>query len=205
MADGDDRRATLTRLLEEYARGRPEAFDRLVPLLYSELEAIAHRQMRGERDDHTWSTRELVHEAYVRLSRLERFPWQSRAHFLAVAGRVMQRLLIDHARAHAARKRGGAARRVPLDAVPLVTEAQAEQLVALDEALEGLDRLGPRCRAVVEHRVFAGMTCAESADVLGVSPATVRRDWVVARAWLNYALGPVGWHDPRAGPVRGPA
>jgi len=189
MVDSETAGADVTRLLQEFADGRAGALDELMPLVYAELRSIAHRQMLGERPDHTWSTRELVHEAYVRLAHLESLQWQNRAHFYAVAARLMKRLLIDHARERTRRKRGGGLKPVPLDSAPLLTDAQAEQLVALDEALGQLEALGERCRSVVEHRVFAGMTHAESAEVLGVSIVTVKRDWAVARAWLNRAMG----------------
>lgn len=169
------------------ARGRP-SLDGFVPELYDELRRIAHRRLRAERADHTLSTTALVHEAYLKLAGLDRMEWRNRAQFCAEAARAMRRILIDYATARRARKRGGGRRRVELtDALGLSSDG-GDQLLALHEALEALERERPRHARVVECRFFAGMTVAEIGDALDLSPATVKRDWQIARAWLNREL-----------------
>ncbi|HEX2779483.1 MAG TPA: sigma-70 family RNA polymerase sigma factor [Gemmatimonadaceae bacterium] len=182
----------VTRLLALASRGDRDAVDRLVPILYEELRRIAHQRMRGERVGHTLETTALVHEAYLELAGLDRMEWQSRAHFLAVAARAMRRVLIDHAVARNAQKRAGKLQAVPLDEVPdlaLVSGQRADELLALDEALDRLAGVSERQARVVECRFFAGMSVEETAEALGTSPATVKRDWTVARAWLYRELG----------------
>ena len=162
--------------------------ERLVPVVYDELRRIAHRQLRGERSDHTLDTTGLVHEAYLKLSRLERIEWRDRGHFLAAAAGVMRRVLVDYAVARKAGKRGSGRQRVPLDEVFILADDRAEELLALDEALERLARESERAARIVEWRFFAGMSVEETADVLGISPATVKREWALARAWLTREL-----------------
>ena len=164
------------------------SLDGFVPELYDELRRIAHRRLRAERDDHTLSTTALVHEAYLKLARLERLEWRNRAQFCAEAARAMRRILIDYAEARRARKRGGALTQVELDDALAMTGEDAGQLLALHEALDALERELPRHARVVECRFFAGMTVAEIGEALDLSPATVKRDWQLARAWLNRAL-----------------
>jgi RNA polymerase sigma factor (TIGR02999 family) len=178
----------ITRLLEAAEAGDGEAFHRLVPVVYHELRRIAHRQLAGERPDHTLDTGALVHEAYLKLVDLERIEWRGRAHFFAAAAGAMRRILIDHAHARRARKRGGGARPVTLERIEIPSHDTLEELLELDRALERLAALDGRQARVVECRFFAGMTIEETAEALGVSPMTVKRDWTAARAWLNREL-----------------
>lgn len=183
-----DASGEITRLLHDLAEGEEDAFDRLVPIVYERLRGIARRQMAGEDTGHTLTATALVHEAYADLVGLERIDWQDRAHFFAVASRLMRRILIDHAVARKAQKRGGDRSRVPLEEALLVAEERPDDLLALDEALQALERLDERQCRVVECRFFAGMTIEATAEALGVSAATVSRDWTSARAWLNRQL-----------------
>lgn len=183
-----DTRGEITLLLHELADGEDAAFDRLVPVVYEQLRRIARRHMAGEDPGHTLTSTALVHEAYADLVRLERIDWQDRAHFFALASRVMRRILIDHAVARKAEKRGGDRSRVPLDEALAAAAGRPDDLLALDEALERLEALSERQSRVVECRFFAGMTIEETAQALEVSPATVSRDWTAARAWLNREL-----------------
>jgi RNA polymerase sigma factor (TIGR02999 family) len=179
----------VTALLLELSGGRQEALDELLPLVYHELRRIAHRHLRGEDAGHTLNTTALVHEAYLRLVDVRKVQWQDRSHFLAMASRAMRRILVDYARARNREKRGGGAERVSLDQAMEVTGEQADDLMALDEALTKLESINERqCRGV-EYRFFGGMTLEEVADVLGVSHGTAKRDWTLARAWLNRELG----------------
>jgi RNA polymerase sigma factor (TIGR02999 family) len=178
----------VTRLLAQLGGGGPGSLDRLIPILYDELRRIARRQMRGERSEHTLDTTALVHEAYVKLVGLDRMSWQNRAHFLAVAAQAMRRVLVDHAVGRRAQKRGGARRRVPLEEVDIRGAQPVETLVALDTALTRLESVDVRLSRVVECRYFGGLSVEETAAALDVSPATVKRDWSVARAWLNREL-----------------
>jgi len=180
----------INRLVREVSQGRRDALDQLVPIVYDELRRIAHGQLRRERSGHTLNTTALVHEAYLRLLNVHQVQWLDRAHFFATAARVMRRVLIDYARARQRQKRGGGAVQVSLtDAVDL-PNAQTNDLLELDEALTRLEALGERQYRVVECRCFAGLSVEETAAVLGVSAATVKRDWTFARAWLNRELGP---------------
>lgn len=180
----------VTKLLAAASAGDRRALDRVVPLVYDELRRVAHRQLAGERDGHTLDTGALVHEAYLKVAGLERLQWRDRAHFFAVAAGAMRRILIDYATRRRAAKRGGGARPMSLDRISVVVEERAEDLVALDEALERLRELDERQSRVVECRFFAGMGIDETAAALDVSPATVKRDWTMARAWLNRELAP---------------
>jgi RNA polymerase sigma factor (TIGR02999 family) len=183
----------VTRLLAQASHGDPEAVDRLVPILYEELRRLAHLRMRGERPGHTLGTTALVHEAYLDLAGLDRMTWQDRAHFLAVAARAMRRVLIDHAAGRDAQKRGGGQRAITLDEeaeLVLGGGSRADELLALDEALARLAEVSERQCRVVECRFFAGMTVEETAEALHTSPATVKREWTVARAWLHRELHP---------------
>lgn len=181
--------AGVTVLLRAASSGDREAFDRLFPLVYDELRALAGRQLRRESPGHTLEATALVHEAYVKLAVPEGAGWSDRAHFFAIASRAMRQVLVDHARRRGARKRGGAWARTTLSGKPLGLDTDPEELLALDAALEGLE---PRQRQVVEMRFFGGMTEEEVAEALGVSDRTVRREWVRARAWLYAALYPDG-------------
>jgi RNA polymerase sigma-70 factor, ECF subfamily len=166
----------------------PAEIDPLFSLVYDELRRAAHRHLQGEWREHTLCTTALVHEAYLRLAGSGTVAWTSRAHFLGVASRAMRRVLVDHARRHLAAKRGGRPRQVSLDEVTLAVEEQAETLVALDIALGRLGTLDERLSRVVECRFFAGMNDEETAEVLGVTPRTVWRDWAKARGWLYREL-----------------
>ena len=165
-----------------------EILDVFTPRFYEELRSIAHRQLRGEREDHSLCTTALVHEAYLKLARLDRIQWRNRAQFCAEAARAMRWILIDYAERRRAVKRGGDRRQVALDENLALTDAQVDRLTALHEALEVFEREWPRQARVVECRFFGGMTIPEIADALGVAEATVSRDWHLARAWLNRAL-----------------
>jgi RNA polymerase sigma-70 factor, ECF subfamily len=179
----------VTRLLAELGEGGRDALDRLLPLLYAELQRIAHRRLQNERADHTLATTELVHEAYLKLVGLEEIEWKNRAQFFALAAQAMRRILVDYAVRRKAQKRGGNRRRLSLDDVDLPVDEGADELIELDAALQRLSSLSERQGRVVECRYFAGMSIEETAEALGVSPATVKRDWTMARAWLHRELG----------------
>lgn len=163
--------------------------DDLLPLVYAELKRIAARELRGEREGHTLCTTALVHEAWVELSKLQRIQWQNRSHYLALASQAMRRVLIDYAVARRAQKRGGGKEVEPLaeDAMVMV-EARAEELLDLDGALERLAVLDSRQARIVECRFYGGMSIEETAEALEVSAATIKREWTLARAWLNREL-----------------
>ncbi len=183
-------RERATQLLADMRDGSPAASERLFPLVYDEMHALAEQVFRRERPGHTLQPTALVHEAYLRLVGHAGGEWKSRAHFYAVAARVMRRILINHAEAHRAAKRGGDRHRVTLaeDQTP-APEARDVDLLALDEALAGLEALDERQCRVVELRFFAGLGVEETARVLGVSDRTVELDWKMARAWLFARLG----------------
>lgn len=189
QARRDDSRRQVTDLLADYAAGDLSALDGLVPRLYDELRRIARRHMRGERRGHTLATTALVHEAYVALAdpSSPAAP-RNRAHFLAIASRLMRNILVDHARRRGARKRGGGLVRTTLDDALAVADGRAVGLLDLDRALERLSGYDERLAQVVEYRFFAGMTLDETAEVLGLSSMTVSRDWQKARAWLRQFL-----------------
>ena len=181
----------ITGLLRQLSQGRREALDRLIPVVYHELRRIAHAQLRGERPGHTLNTTALVHEAYLKLVGVDRVEWRDRAHFFAAAAGAMRRILIDYARARKRVKRGGEdAVQVPLVEALEVAVERSEDLLALDEALTRLENQNQRQGRVVECRCFAGLSVEETAAALGISPATVKRDWDFSRAWLNRELGP---------------
>jgi RNA polymerase sigma-70 factor, ECF subfamily len=163
--------------------------DELFTLVYAELRRIAARQLRAERSGHTFCTTALVHEAWLELAKLDRIRWQSRSHFLALAAQAMRRVLIDYAVARGRKKRGGGRALVPLegDALAVVAE-RAEDLLVLDEALERLAAINERQAKIVECRFYGGMNLEETAEALNLSPATIKRDWTLARAWLNREL-----------------
>ena len=163
--------------------------DDLFTLVYAELRRIAGRQLRSERAGHTLCTTALVNEAWVELTKLDRIRWQSRAHFLALAAQAMRRVLIDYAMARRAQKRGGGRALESLeDDALVVVQDRADEFIELDEALQRLMSLNERHARIVECRFYGGMSVEETADALGVSPATVKRDWTLARAWLNREL-----------------
>ena len=178
----------VTRLLSAIARGEEGAWDQLFPLVYERLRVLASRQLRREREGHTLTTTDLVHEAYFAIVGIEEVGWVDRSHFLAVAARAMRRVLISHARARSAQKRGGEIEQAVIDVDALPARMPDEQMIALDEALQRLEARNARYGQVVECRYFAGMSIEETAAALGTSPATVKRDWLVARAWLHREL-----------------
>jgi len=182
------RREAATQALLEAARGNRHLLDGLVPVLYGELCGIARRQLRGERFDHTLSTMALVHEAYLKLAKLERLEWRNRAQFCAEAARAMRRILVDYAVRRNAKKRGGDRVKVEMQDGFAMTNEEAGQLVALNDALSAFGQEWPRQARVVECRFFSGMTIPEISEALEISEATVSRDWQLARAWLNRAL-----------------
>jgi RNA polymerase sigma factor (TIGR02999 family) len=176
----------LTGILAAARGGDRAAMDALLPVIYGVLRRMAHRRLAAERVGHTLSTTGLVHEAYLKLVRLDRIGWQGRAHFLAVAARVMRNILVDYALARRAAKRGGGGEAV----YPVALEdAPAADVLTVHEALGRLEALDERQARVVECRFFAGMSVEETAEALGISPASVKRDWAVARAWLGRELG----------------
>ena len=182
----------ITRLLVDWSEGRREALDQLMPVVYQELRKIAAGYLRRERPDHTLQPTALIHEAYLRLMNGAPPSWLSRAHFYGVAARVMRQLLVEHARAHAAVKRGGGARKVDLDDATLFSEGRAADLVALDDALVALSAFDDRKGRVIELRFFAGLSLDETAEALGISVATVGRELRLAQAWIQRELGRAG-------------
>lgn len=184
--------SSVTALLRAHAAGDPDALERLLPQVYGELRRIARGRLRRERAGHTLSTSEVVHEAFLELVPLERVDWQSRAHFFAVASRAMRNVLVDHAVRRGAAKRGAGAPAEPLDdgladRVAAV-ERPLDELIAVEDALARLEAIDARKARVVECRFFGGMSLDETAEALGVSAATVSREWTFARAWLHRAL-----------------
>jgi RNA polymerase sigma factor (TIGR02999 family) len=189
------RQHAVARLLEEVGAGDRGAFDALVPLVYDELRVLARRQRRRWRGDETLDTTALIHEAYLRRVDQSRAQWASRPHFLAVASRAMRQVLLDYAKRRHAAKRGGEQRRVALDEVEEALlaggdlgEAHSEALLAVEEALGRLERHDPMHARVVECRFHGGLTIEDTAEALGVSPATVKRRWALAQAWLYREL-----------------
>jgi RNA polymerase sigma factor (TIGR02999 family) len=183
-----DENGDVTRLLAAIAGGDQAAWDELFPLVYERLRAIAHRQLRGEREGHTLATTDLVHEAYFSLVGIERMSWSDRVHFLAVAARAMRRVLINYARARGTQKRGGLRDQASVDLDALPANMQSDQILGLDEALRRLEQRNERYGRIVECRFFGGMSVEETATALSISPSTVKRDWMVARAWLHREL-----------------
>jgi RNA polymerase sigma-70 factor, ECF subfamily len=180
--------AEVTALLGELAQGKPEAAEHLIPLVYNELRRLASRYMRRERKDHTLQTTALVHEAYLKLVDQRSVNWESRTHFFGVAAQIMRRLLIDHARRNLRGKRGGGQPVIALDEALVFSPEKSAALIELDAALERLAAMDARQARIVELRFFGGVTVEEAAEVLGVSPKTVKRDWSVAKAWLHGEL-----------------
>jgi RNA polymerase sigma factor (TIGR02999 family) len=174
----------VTQLLIDWSNGDQDAVEQLFALVYEELRRLAHRYMRRECAGHTLQTTAVVHEAYLRLIDQKHVQWQNRAHFFAIAARMMRRILITHAQSHAYAKRGGGAIKVSLDQAAVLSPERAGELIALDEALNGLAAIDVRRSQVVELRFFGGLSNEEIAEVLKISPNTVMRDWNVAKAWL---------------------
>jgi RNA polymerase sigma factor (TIGR02999 family) len=174
----------VTALLRKWTSGDKSAIDQLTPLIYAELRRLAHRHLRRERRDHTLQSTALVHEAWLRLVDQKQAKWQDRAHFFAVSGQMMRRILVDHARAQQRDKRGGGAPVLALDEAIDMPRQRSLELIALDDALHDLARLDARQSQVIELRFFAGLSIDEAAQALGVSKATANRDWITGRAWL---------------------
>ena len=185
-----NRTTDLTPLLVAASRGEAARLDAVVPLVYDELRRIAHRALAGEARGHTLSTTALVHEAWLELARLDGIEWKSRAHFFALCGRLIRHVLVDYAVRRKAQKRGGGQAHVSLDEAARVGADSPDTWQALDEALSRLAAVSERQARVVECRFFAGMSVEETAEALDVSEATVKRDWALARAWLNRELSP---------------
>jgi len=185
--EGQESSTEITALLQRWGAGDQKALDTLLPAVYKALEKLAHRQLRNERPDHTLQSAALVNEAYVRLVGMKLPPWESRTHFFSIASQLMRQILVDYARKHRARKRGGGAETLCLDDSGLMVRGTSRDLdvVALDDALRSLARVDARKAQVVELRFFGGLTFDEAAKVLEVSPMTVSRDWNTARAWLH--------------------
>ncbi len=186
----DSSQSEVTQLLALVSDGESEALDRLLPLVYDELRLLAASHLRRERGDHTLSPTALVHEVFLRLVGQHSVNWAGRSHFFGIAAQAMRRILVDHARRRSARKRGRQ-HQVTLDTdADLPDEMSSDEIVAVDEALAQLAKLDPRQAKLVELRYFAGFSIEEAAAVLGISTATVKRDWALARAWLQHRLGP---------------
>ena len=180
--------SNITRLLVEWQTGSQEARDRLIDAVYDELRRLAHHHLRQERPGHTLQTTALVHDAYLQLVDQRRVQWQNRAHFFGIAAHLMRRILVEYARRRAAGKRGGGAVRIPLDPEMSSPLARDVAVVAIDDALNTLAALDPEQSRIVELRFFAGLTVDETAGVLGISPRTVKREWRLAKAWLQREL-----------------
>jgi len=178
----------VTTLLYEVRKGNPRAASELIPLVYDELHRLANHYMRGERANHTLQATVLVHDAYLQLVQQRSIDWRNRAHFFGVAAQVMRHLLIDYARAHVREKRNRGQGAVPLDKALVFSRERSAQLLDLDEALKQLAKFDPRQERIVELRFFGGLSVEETAEVLGISPVTVKRDWIVAKSWLYRRL-----------------
>ena len=185
----------VTGLLLAWSEGEQAAFEKLVPLVYAELRRVAHRYMGRERPGHSLQTTALVNEAYLRLIDARRVRWQNRAHFFAVSAQLMRRILVDFARSRQYLKRGGAAQKVSFDEGLVVSNEQGQDLVALDDALKALAAIDGRKSQVVELRFFGGLSVAETAEVLKVSPDTVLRDWRLAKVWLAREMRKAAAYD----------
>jgi RNA polymerase sigma-70 factor, ECF subfamily len=192
MEEEDPRESAerVTLLLRQWQAGDRAALNRLMPLVYDELHVIASRYMAHEWRNGTLQATGLVNEAYLKLIDQRRVDWRNRAHFFAIAAQLMRRILLDHARGRLRDKRGGDAAKIPVDAVPIAApdSADAVDIIAVDRALQNLEQFDPDQARIVELRFFGGMTVEETAEVLGVSPATVKREWAVAKAWLYQNL-----------------
>ena len=178
-------RTEVSELLVKWGCGDQEALNQLMPMVYDELQQVAKRYLRHERPEHTLQTTALVHEAYLKLIEQNRHDLQNRMHFFAITAQLMRRILVDYARGHQARRRGGACFKLSLDDVTEVAVGKNPDLIMLDDALSALSVMDPQQGRVVELRVFGGLTVEETAKVLKISPRTVKREWGMARAWLH--------------------
>ena len=185
----ESKRTDLTRLLDAASAGDPQAAQEILPLVYDQLRRAAQKQMAGERPDHTLQATALVHEAYLRLIGSDQTQWGNRAHFYVAAAEAMRRILIEHARKRGRIKRGGDRARVPLSAAYIAEEAHAEEIVSADLAIRRLEERDRRMADIVRLRFFVGLSVDETAEALGLSDRSVRREWALARAWLHRELG----------------
>jgi RNA polymerase sigma factor (TIGR02999 family) len=183
-----DRESPVTNLLVRWRHGDAQALEALIPLVYTELRALAHHYLRQERSNHTLQSTALVHEAYVRLVGQQPPALQNRSHFFGVAARLMREILVEHARSRQAAKRGGGADLLAIDEAADVAHSISVDVLRLDDALRQLARIDERQSRIVELRFFTGLSIEETAEVLGISPATVSREWMTARAWLYREL-----------------
>lgn len=174
----------ITQLLNDLSQGNNVAIEKLLPMVYDELRKISSKYLRDEYRQHTLQTTELVHEAYLKLIGSQQISWQSRAHFFGIAAKTMRQILVDYARKRNAVKRGSGERKITLDESPLIIDISDEKILALDEALKRLESIEERSSKIVELRYFSGLTIEETAEILQISPATVKRDWNFAKAWL---------------------
>ena len=197
----DPARDNVTMLLGQLTKGNEGAASKLIPMVYHELRRLAGGYMRRERSDHTLQATALVHEAYLKLVEQRSVDWQGRAHFFGIAAQMMRRILIDHARGHLRDKRGSGEKPIPLDDALVFAPEQSMQMVKLDESMERLAKIDPRQSKIVELRFFGGLTVEQTAEVLGISPKTVKRDWSIAKAWLHGDLKAT--HDDIAGQLGG--
>ena len=188
--------AEVTGLLSQLAQGNREAESKLISVVYAELRRMAQRYMRKEREDHTLQTTALVHEAYLKLVDQHSVNWESRSHFFGIASNVMRRVLVDHARGHISEKRGSGQEELPLDEALVFSPERSGALLELDSALSRLAAVDERQAKIVEMRFFTGLTVEEVAEILQISPKTVKRDWSMAKAWLHRELRAA--YDPGA-------
>jgi len=188
MAVTSPPRNVITGLLRAWNNGDRAALERLVPLVEREMRRLARGYMRRERKDHTLQATALVNEVFLRLADGPQLGWQNRAHFFAIAAQVMRHILVDHARSHAYQKRGGGARKITLDEAMVVSQERAAEVVELDDVLKELAHIDPQQSRIVELRFFGGLTIEETAEVLHLSPATIKREWSTAKAWLYHEL-----------------
>lgn len=187
MAHADEDR-DVTRLLVDWQNGDQGALDRLMPLVYNELRRIAARYLHSERGGHTLQTTALVHEAYIRLVDENRIEWKGRTHFFGVAARLIRNILVDYARTQKAIKRGAGAVKIPIEEAFAVPADHQPGILAVDDALQALHKIDPQQGRIVELRFFAGLTIEETAEVLNISPSTVKREWILAKTWIFRAL-----------------
>jgi RNA polymerase sigma factor (TIGR02999 family) len=179
----------ITQLLNDYNSGNRMLLGEILPLVYNELRRISSKYLRDEHRNHTFQTTELVHEAYLKLVGDQNISWQNRAHFFGIAAQSMRQILVEHARKRKSLKRGDGKANISLDDVLELSEKSDEQIISLDEALKKLESKDERSSKLVELRYFSGLTIEETAEVLDISPATAKRDWVFAKAWLYREIG----------------
>lgn len=192
--DRMDQQHQITQLLSDLSHGNRDALDKLLPLVYKELQRLARHHLRQERSGHTINATALVHEAYMKLVDQKEAGWQNRSHFFAIASLAMRRILVNYAKMRKREKRGGDAPKTSLDeamegGLEVMSEERAEEIVALDEALSQLAAINERAGKVVECRFFGGLSIEETAEALGIAPMTVKRDWLLAKTWLRREIG----------------